>query len=84
MHADKLSDGSVVIHNYQSFCDVGQIVYIEDSVSRNGYIVMEMLPNGYAILESFQMTSKDTAIHDTSVKPKNYRSTYNSKHGRVW
>ena len=40
--------------------------------------------SGGVILETFEMTSNDTAILDTSVKQKKYTSKYISKHGRQW
>lgn len=80
MESKRLNDGSVVIHHAQRFCQEGHIIQID----ANRYVVKTIHPNGDAILETFKMTSKDTAIHDVNVKPKNYRSTYNSKYGRVW
>ena len=59
---------------------IGDVVYINKELRA----VKSVDKSGGAILETFMMTSKDTAIHDTSVKPKKYKSTYNSKHGRVW
>lgn len=59
---------------------IGDIV----KINKDRYVVKLIDKSGGAILESLVMTSKDTAIHDISIKPKNYRSAYNSKHGRSW
>ena len=70
----------ILIHNAKSFCKPGDII----EVNKIRYFVDEIRSNGDAILEIFRMTSKDTAIHDVSVKPKNYRSTYKPGHKRIW
>ena len=75
---------TITIHRGAKIFKCGEVINVKNEYAVKQYFVKCNLPNGDAILESFQMASKDTAIHCISKRPKNYRSTFNSKHGRAW
>ena len=54
---------------------IGDVVYINNEL----LAVKSVGKTGGAILETYAWP-----IQDISVKPKKYKSAYNSKHGRVW
>lgn len=80
---------SITINRANGFCEHGDVIEISGSMQINGrYIVKDIKFNGDAtildILKDDAVSKIKRLVNQCKESPKKYRSTYNSKHGRVW
>jgi arginine utilization protein RocB len=81
------SNNRIIIHRGSRLFKPGTVINVQTGHEVNQYVVLSNEANGDAILEILKdeaVRRIERLINQADDKPKKYRSTYNSKHGRSW